>query len=101
MVKTLIRTMLTIFIYGIFLIPHYTIIADQTEITIYQIFLTKYSLPLFFGSFFMFAFARLMFYHLRLVNEQAIGREFSEEAEVAGTKQGSGDLEFIEMEMAA
>jgi hypothetical protein len=93
--------MLTIFIYGVIMIPHYTIIADQTEISIYQIFLTKYSLPLFFGSFFVFAFARFTFFHLRLVNEQAIGREFSEESEAVGTKQESGSLEFIEMEMAA
>lgn len=99
-VQTIIRTLLTILIYGIIMIPYYSIVADQVEINIFQIFATKYCLPLFLGSFFLFAFARKTFYHLRLVNESAVGREFVEDSDSIGTKQGSGSLEFIEMEMA-
>jgi hypothetical protein len=98
--KTIIRTLLTIIIYGVILIPYKTIVADQVEVSILQIFANKYCLPLFLGSFFIFGLSRTTFYHLRLVNESAVGREFVEDADSIGTKQGSGSLEFIEMEMA-
>lgn len=55
-------------------------------------------------SFLLFAFGRLLFYKLKLVNEKSIGRMFEmneeEDGEVTiGSKQGSNSLEFMEIEM--
>lgn len=57
------------------------------------------------SSFLLFAFARLCFYKLKLVNETAIGRMFEFNDEENGeftsvSKQGSNSLEFMEIEMS-
>ena len=61
-------------------------------------------LPTFMQSFFLFAFARIIFYKTKLVNEQAIGKLFENE-DVEGdfgaiTRHGSNSLEFMEIEMS-
>lgn len=66
----------------------------------------KYFLPTFLSTFVLFAFARLLFYKLNLVNENAIGRMFEMNDEELGdftsaSKQGGNSLEFMEIEMSS
>lgn len=70
----------------------------------FDTFFMKNYLPLFLLSFFTFAFLRAIFYALRLVNENAIGREFIESVDETDDEISKaskhGSLEFVEMEMA-
>lgn len=60
---------------------------------------------MFCSTFLLFAFGRLVFYKLKLVNERTVGRMFEVKDEEDGdltvsSKHGSNSLEFVEMEMA-
>lgn len=65
----------------------------------------KYFFPLFLSSFVVFAFGRLIFYKLDLVNEMAVGKMFEDEEEDEIKTQVSSPIkpgrssEYFEIEM--
>ena len=103
-VSTAIRIILTILFQGIFIIPYFFISTDVPVSQLPYLWCAKYFLPSFLSSFLLFAFGRLLFFKLKLVNERTVGRMFEfkdeDDGEFTASKQGSNSLEFIEMEMA-
>jgi len=60
----------------VFFIPFVLIHDYQDESQVTFIWLVKYFMPMFLASMFTFSFGRTIFYKLRLVNENAIGKMF-------------------------
>ena len=73
---TCVRTALSFLIYGVFSSVYYLVDTDVPVEQIYSLLAIKSLIPSFFSAFIIFAFARLLFYKLKLVNERAIGRMF-------------------------
>ena len=73
------------------------------------LYTAKYFLPCFLSSFFFFAFARVIFMRLNLINEKSMGGQF-ETLEYDSEEEGpnkavmgptGGSLEFVEIEMVS
>ena len=92
--------------------------SDVPESQLPILYLGKYFLPCCLASFVYFAFARVIFMRLRLINERSIGGQFdvsvsqlndsasSEEYEDAGprgsrSQKKANTAEFVEIEMAS
>ena len=109
-----IRFLISGIIFGICEVPYLVISTHVPIEQVYYLWLVKYLLPCFLSSFVMFAFARLIFYKLNLVNDQAIGRMYEQYDDDEETQMGSSNmvgpggnnrsgsknsLEFMEIEM--
>lgn len=99
------RIILSLVISAVLSSPHYFIDEAVPETQLYFLLTVKHFLPSFLASFVMFAFSRLLFYKLNLVNENSVGRMFEineEDGEFTGpnSKHGSNSLEFMEIEMS-
>eukprot|EP00347_Sterkiella_histriomuscorum_P014189 403361826 len=102
---TVIRTLITGVMYGIFGCLYFIVNPKVPIEQIYYILAVKFFIPTFMSSFLIFAFARLIFYKLKLVNEKAVGRMFEINDEEDGeftsaSKHASNSLEFMEIEMS-
>lgn len=113
-VRTIIRIACSFIFYGIMSFPYFTQSSDLDETQIPFIFIAKFFAPSFLPAFLLFAFGRVVFYRMRLINERAIGGIFEtlneeqdddEETDDEGNKVGSGgknvSLEFMEIELAS
>ncbi|CDW77936.1 pap2 superfamily phosphatase [Stylonychia lemnae] len=101
---TAIRIALSLIIFLLLGTPYFLVNTQLPEDQIYYLLGVKHFIPTFMQSFFLFAFARIIFYKIKLINEMAIGRMFENE-EVDGdfgsiTSKGSNSLEFMEIEMS-
>jgi hypothetical protein len=73
---TLIRIALQLLAYIFFAIPYALMSTDVPESQLPVLFLGKYFLPGFLSTFVFFAFARVIFMRLRLINERSVGGQF-------------------------
>jgi hypothetical protein len=73
---TLIRIFLQLLAYLVFAIPYSLLSSDVPESQLPLLFLGKYFLPCFLSTFVFFAFARVIFMKMRLINERSIGGQF-------------------------
>jgi hypothetical protein len=74
---TIIRSFVSILIFGIFAVPFFLLVSkDGTEEKLILLWMFRFFLPLFFGSFGLYAFGRLIFFKLNLVNENSIGKMY-------------------------
>ena len=108
--KTAARIGLSIIINLICSIPYSLISADVPESEIWKLYLIKCFLPTFLAPLLLFAFGRVIFLRLGLVNEKSIGGIFDPidmaidedlTDDESSSSQGSGkggSLEFQEME---
>ena len=103
----LLRILISILLYVICAIPFFFVSDDQPESQIYYLWAVKFFMPCFSYAFLMFAFGRVLFYKMNLVNNQSVGKmfELNEDDENNFTSSGtnklaSNSVEFQEMEMA-
>lgn len=81
---TAIRIAITGIIFAIFGAPHFIVNGDVDPSQIYRLLLFKALLPSFGFTFLLFAFGRALFYKLKLVNENSVGRMFEMNDEEEG-----------------
>ena len=109
--KTLIRIVITALFQGLFCLPYFLVSSDVEEEQLHGLWAIKYFLPCYFSSFFLFAFGRLTFLKLGLINDNSIGGIFEaieeegsatddeQEYDMAKGNNKGGSLEFVEIEM--
>lgn len=68
-VHTVIRIVLSWLFYAVIEIPYFYISSDMDESHVFKLWALKYFLPIFTGSFLLFAYGRCAFMKLGLVNE--------------------------------
>ncbi len=109
--QTALRIFISLLIYLLFSLPYFLVSSSVPESQIPYLYLTKFYLPTFLSAFIHFAFARVIFLRLNLINDRAIGGQFetpeSENEEYNGDDAGpigigkNGSLEFVEIEMVS
>jgi hypothetical protein len=71
--QTLVRIIISGALYGLFSAPYFLVSDDYPESQIPFLYLVKFFMPCFFSSFLLFAFGRVLFMRLNLINEKSMG----------------------------
>ena len=110
--KTAARILISVILLSICSIPYNFVSVDVPETEIWKLYLIKFFLPTFLTPLILFAFGRVIFLRLGLVNEKSIGgifdpidmavdEELTEDESSSSHGSGKGgSLEFQEMEAA-
>lgn len=117
---TVLRIFASLVFYLLFSLPYFLVSSAVPESQIPYLYLIKFFLPTFLAAFLLFAFARVIFMRLKLINDRAIGCQFEtpeNESEEYGGEENTGyagsssvgpvavgkngSLEFVEIEMVS